>query len=638
MSNQQIGALADSVKIRVRKTNKLMMDVRDRSWFLERAEHDPIREGAAEALAVTIADPYLRDVALAPRRAQALSSLEARAALVYLGIQWEDDTREKGLTTLCFEALVKAALRGTTPENRMTREKVREAVRAFMPTHDSQRLDPLIDSALQRLRRKSVTYSGADDSFCLSYDERQKLSELLAKSEEEDTAFVAELDQYINRLMLTADDLKIEENIVPRIRRALEKFLLDAGEAFAAGVVSGDFTSIGLEEVRSILISDANDHRYPKERVDTIDFSEKVISQILTSPTETMRVSLRRLADSYTLMAFLQETPDVQSAVVKMFSQGEIWIDTSAVLPLFTEDLELPETEKFIVLTRGAIEAGLKLHITSGVLEEVERHLNLCLAYGRSRDARQRWTGRVPYLYMAYGLSGRALHSFGLWIERFRGESRPEEDIAEFLEDRFGIDIQDLEEEERKFDSDIKHSADQAWYEVHEKRRGILSDFDLTVNRLARHDVENMIGVLAKRAGESKPAAFGFTNWWLTLDRSAPEIFERLRRQFPETIKASPLLSADFLLNYLALGPVRGRISRHTQAALPVILERVFFPMLPPELLEVADRVRTTNANLPEHVVLRRVRDNLDRARARFGPITQGGLDDIERAYASGSR
>ncbi len=151
MSNQQIGALADSVKIWVRKTNKLLLDVRDRSWFLERAEHDPSRERAADALAVEIADPYLRDITLAPRRPQALSSLEARAALVYLGMQWEDDTREKGLTRLCFEALVKAALRGTTPENRMTRDKVKEAVRAFMPTHDSQRLDPLTDLALQRL-------------------------------------------------------------------------------------------------------------------------------------------------------------------------------------------------------------------------------------------------------------------------------------------------------------------------------------------------------------------------------------------------------------------------------------------------------------------------------------------------------
>ena len=55
---------------------------------------------------------------------------------------------------------------------------------------------------------------------------------------------------------------------------------------------------------------------------------------------------------------------------------------------------------------------------------------------------------------------------------------------------------------------------------------------------------------------------------------------------------------------------------------------------MPKELLDIAERVRGENEGLPEYIVRRRVRDQLDKARLRLGPVSMGGLDDVERAYS----
>jgi hypothetical protein len=633
LTNQEVGARSDEIKSIIGSKYHLYLDVRDKSWFLERADIDPYRGELAEQLSREITDSYLAARRVIPGAAHALSSLEAKSALVYLGMQWEDDIREKGLTRLCFEALVKAALRDTTAENRLSTSDIRQRVRSYLPNHPESELNKYVDSALTRMRRHAITFS-APDLFALSFTEREKLVARLAQFEVHTNKLTEEIAEYTARRREGMDGAAIEADAELRIRRVLEKFLLRNGELFAEAVVSGEFNAIPLEELRAILLSDAEEHPIATEFLHTYDLVQATIEDILISPTSGVRQSLRPLADAYTLMAFLRETPDVQGAVVKMFSQGDIWLDTTAALPLFTEDLRLDETEKFLTLTRGAREAGLRLHITAGVLQEIERHFNRCFAYARNPVG---WRGRVPFLCMAHALSGRPRAGFGPWAERFLGDSRPEDDIATFLADEFGIDVEDLEDDARRADSDLRYAAEDAWRAVHDKRRaGEHQEFDeLARLRLVAHDVENSIGILARRGNEIRPSAFGYTNWCLTLDRSAPLIYQTLRRDFPDLVKASPFISPDFLLNYLTFGPVRRQVSKRTEAAFPVALDQMLFPVLPAELVETAEQVRSENAGLAENVIRRRVRDSLDKARARLGPIASQGLDDVERAWAA---
>ena len=113
LTNQNIAAKADELKGQLRKSG-LSLDVRDRSWFLERANTDTERQHAAEQLIERIALPYLSEERVIGKSSSPLSSGEARAALLYLGLQWQDDITQKGLLSylsmpwcaLCSEILI----------------------------------------------------------------------------------------------------------------------------------------------------------------------------------------------------------------------------------------------------------------------------------------------------------------------------------------------------------------------------------------------------------------------------------------------------------------------------------------------------------------------------------------------------
>src|SRR5271157_4282423 len=109
MSNQQIGGQADELK-RELLDQEISLDTRDRNWFIERASTNEVRESASLVLIDCIARPILSGEGIINKQTSPLTSGEARAALVYLGLQWQDDITDKGLTKLSFDALVRAAL------------------------------------------------------------------------------------------------------------------------------------------------------------------------------------------------------------------------------------------------------------------------------------------------------------------------------------------------------------------------------------------------------------------------------------------------------------------------------------------------------------------------------------------------
>ena len=58
LSSKQIGAKGDSVRGQAKKQGTAL-DIRDRSWFIERVDADDSRSNAAAELARVVADPYL---------------------------------------------------------------------------------------------------------------------------------------------------------------------------------------------------------------------------------------------------------------------------------------------------------------------------------------------------------------------------------------------------------------------------------------------------------------------------------------------------------------------------------------------------------------------------------------------------
>ena len=630
VTNQSILSAADSLKRDLLDEYGIVLDVHDAAWFLDRFSGNEGREIAAERLAMKIVDPYLASRGVLEHTAPILSSTEYQAALTFLQLQWEDDTREKGLTKFSFQALVRAVLRNTNSESRISRIDVHKQIVDMFPNHDPARIKCLTDSALKKLTKRYIRHWEKPDEFCLTYEEVQRVRERLAEVEVANISLDCEIRSCLAHYEIDPEQMELSCAL---IRSALDRYLFGRGEAFASAITNNRLDKLGVDELENSVkyvvgsekITISNENR---GKITNVIFS--CIVELLTDPSMDVQSHLRSKADAYTLFAFLGQTTDVQTAVSMMFSHGEIWLDTTIVLPLFAERLIPTDRQRrFSQMLNVASQAGIKLRITPGVIEEVERHINnRCQAYLHMHHSR--WTGSVPFLADAYLRSGRAPSGFGSWKENFMGAERPEDDIADFLKEFFAIERKSLGEEVMKADAEIRALVQEAWHSAHARRRDADSGGldEITIHRLVRHDVENYLGVVELRRREGL-SPLGYSAWWLTLDRSAGYVDNEIRKSLGNRAPATPAMSADFLVNYLSIGPVRFKAAKDAEATLPIALDIGSFAELPSDLLNEAERIRREAGDLPEHIVRRRVRDCLDSAKRRPGHMTREGIQTV---------
>lgn len=623
-TNQLIGPAADDLKEELRRQT-LSLDVRDRSWFVDRELTYPQRAAASDELAQRFVAPLLAARGVAERVAPTLDNHEARLALLHLTLEGYDQSSEKGLTKSCFESLVLAALHDSKAEKVRDLSDIIDVVGQSAPTAEAGQLQAQVEGALKRLsvRGGPVKQVGKSSSYHLSFEEQ-------SRSAERTTRFLlqqSQVDQEFQAVLQQLDVPGDKVETAAALRRGLETVLLRRGERFASAMTTGQPSHVDAEEVL-VALTEAGT---PLTNIGRTAAAE-VILEILENPTTATAQHLRRIADGYTLFAFLRQTADVQKVVLQIFSEGDVWLDTTAVLPLLAETLLVDPAERhFTVLLQAAREAGLRLFVTDGIVEEVERHINRCLTYARMSSGD--WQGRVPFLYAAYTLTGRGRGNFATWLDEFRGSQTPEEDVKEFLHDLFRIENRNLIAEAAAAPDELRAAVQEIWHAAHEKRRGRgPAGGDLTpaiALRLVAHDVENCVGVMQLRR-QSPSSPMGYRAWWLTLDRVAFRLREELGKRIAGQVPPSPALSPDFLTELLRLGPLRVAIERESHVTLPVVLDISRFESLPKRLIDLADQVRRDAEGQSERLIQRKVKEALNDARWRVGPQAQGGIQAAE--------
>lgn len=320
LTNQVIGAKSDAKKTQCLKQG-ITLDIRDRNWFLERYEADDSKYSAAETLVDIIARPYLESEEVISRKRAVLNSQEAKAALIYLGLQFEDENTEKGLTKIAFESLVKAALRNTNSNNRVSREKIYGRINSYVQSYPIDDAKKYVDSALSKLKKKVIRHWEKEDEFCLMLDETLRLNERLAKQECDESDFDMYIDDYL--LSILSDYSELVHSDIPecrnKIKQIIDLYLIKMGENFALSVISGEVIQIDSSTLNNVIFNDVNERKLSNKKINDIfpQITIDTIRHILSSKSQSVIKHLRKLSDAYTLFAFLREVPDVQNATRK---------------------------------------------------------------------------------------------------------------------------------------------------------------------------------------------------------------------------------------------------------------------------------------------------------------------------------
>ncbi len=618
VTNRSIGPDADDLKRRARVDNGIAVDVRDKNWFIERELTHIQRKVAAEELIEQFVAPLLRARGVASEVSTSLSDDDARVALLHLALDDADRATDKSLTKQCFEALVLSVLHDTNAESMIDLDTIVLRVTKLLPAGHDQQIRGQTKSAIKRLshpKNGRVKEHRLKSKFHLSFDEQGRLSAQTA-------AFLADQVELERELLASLMAVGVDPGVVDRthglgtvLREALETALLQQGNLFAQAAIN--------KEIR-LMSADGIIQQF-RSRIPAITSAvspEQCVAAVLDvveSPGQQVVAHLGRIGDAYTLFSFMQQTPDVQKIILKIFSEGEIWIDTSYILPLFVETLAFETYDRpHSNILAAAVQSGFKLFVTDGVIEEIETHLKNSRSCAESKG---QWRARTPYILAKYLETGAASTGFRAWVEEFRGDSRPADDVREYLEQNFNINRRNLLEYANMAPIELRAAVQEIWATAHDKRRApTKSHMYSAVNaRLVAHDVENTVGVLQLRK-DTPISPLGYKQWWLTLDKSAYRVGDALKSALGVGAPRSPALNPGFLAQILRLGRTRNAVERSLYVSMPILNDFSTLNYTPSGLVDRADQIRAEHVAKKEHVVKRLVRDKLDEMKALSRP------------------
>ncbi len=629
VTNRQIGAMADDIKAELR--GKPLLDIRDRDWFTSRVNLDENRARSAQSLYDALVAPTVNE-SMQHKSSNSLTSDQSRTLLFFLELQHDDEISDKGFTKSCFETLVCAAVRHTTSAVPLRLDEIYERVSHLLPQHDLEsQLKQYIDGALKRLINKgTIKHNQTTSVYHLSNEQHERLVEKVREIESLRRGFLDDLEDDIS------SDARVDSADVAKTREymanVIELYLHNRGEAFASAVVSGSSLMDDESELTNAIAKTSPTPRL-KTRENVASVCHSIVKTFLRTPSDKTLAYLKLLSDCYTLFAFLAAAPDVQKVTKKLFDDGEIWLDTSVLLPALSnwQHLSLKEkpTNPFRLLFRQLKNSGLRLFVSGGVIEETLSHLNRCVAFARA----DHWTSDVPYVAAQFLLAGGSKSSIPSFLEEFRGPHNPEADLAEFLDEELGIKVHDLESTDA-LPPAVRDEVVDYWQRAKEKRRAVWLD-DISVVRLARHDSENYLNVLTRRRLSQQALWQGYTSWWLTLDRSAWRLLDSVSPEVHDFIRHQPVMSLDFLTRYLTFGPIRTRIDRTMANPLELYATEIA-ETIPLELITAAQKLRNVLGPLSERRKARRIAAALDEQRAEYGRVHTAGLAELPNVTREG--
>ena len=604
-----------SVFKRALRKDGIVVDIRDRNYFITHCNTSMGCVATAEDLAKQMVDPLLVEKQIIATTSSLLNSDEERAAVAYLQLSLAERDPSKALTKFSYDALAKYVLRHSIASNAMPRSEVHRQLRNFIAGVEDQTFRHRVNGSLERLVESGyLKLHSKEDAFATAHTEHVALqSKLTSLAASRATA----VEEAADIVALTAEELAIDYQF-PIDRAAedaltlAERFLFEQGKAAAEAFHARRFylpnrdslVTFAERALANWQEGFASLQALGPEKF--LDIVPSAAARIISHPTGTIRRRLSHAVDAYWLLFVLRQTADVQSSLNKLIGNSTLLVDASILVPCLAEEAFPDDERPMRTLLLAAADADCKLIVTQDVIDELLSHLKAARYMYYNPGIRE------PELTRAFRDRQRDdLGSFEEFLSRFVGDFDPAHDLKEYLEAELRVTHDSLIEAYSAIKPEEFEAILQEWKE---QRRGRPDLGDEHVQLLASHDVRALLAVEVLRH-EDKGAdalAYGHRWWWLTLDRTAYRVDAVRNRQEGG---ASVCMSPEFFNRYLSVAPKSSAEGARLAERLPLSVEVMELDLVPPSVATEAAAAMAALKDAPEYRKRRRLRELLITAR-----------------------
>lgn len=542
---------------------------------------------------------------------------------VFLRQQWESSAKGSRLDDVLTDSLILFALEGTDPDLNILRSRDEILARIKSETGFSSRVvETRLDKRLNILSRKPrrIRHHRPIDKYCLPYETRLDLQEKNLRDAALHDAFLrgaeARLATALTERSLSARE---PEKLVLAV---INKLFKQQGIGFAAFVTQQQDSS-AVEKSLADIIAEVVDASpiVPKNRSPMKSAILEVMRHLIYRGTDEEIEYLRKLANSYTMLFFLQCDPHLATYFSMMAGKLRIYVDNSLLVPAISEMPLAPKYRRHWNLLEMANHAGVKLYANRVTVSELAHHVrNSLQAYQDHYAGREDiFTDENAIAYIDQILVRSYFYSrlqgndetFETFIDRFVTPWGPsmEEELIQWLQTKFGIHFVENSQKGIK--------VPQADFDA---LRQELTNYKPSAHQ-AENDARTILTVYALRERDNESAEggpLGHRTWWLSKDTVTQRAVESCFGK-----RASCYMRPDFLYNFIGLAPTYSETIR-------------VFDMMFPTMLGV-----TVSHHIPQDVteaVRRSLKEHTDRDPARIRAILRGLSDRLktEQDYISG--
>ena len=376
-----IGTALDDTKRELRNKYKVVLEICDGPWFVQRQMTSNNRVSLSTQYATEVLAPVLQETQPDKLYNLVLSDKEERVVVQYLEAVNLDRTKNSNLTNGIFDGLIACVTRDSDPPNKAyTEEDIVSAVREMLPSGHSERIKSLVPARIKQLvKKRSLHYDTSAGGYVLSFPHRERVQANINNAQDQEINFLAALNWAVKT---TAEDNEIDyEFSVEKITEIGHQCVLwYLNEQSNLSDPSSDILNILNTEKLVGTFLDSGGSRTVEggkgiDRDIILDLLPHALYQALNSEDEDVAKYLRAKADLFIIRRFLQLTPEVQKACRKLLSRDVLYLDTTILIWCLAEYYSPSERGPLMETLAAARKLDFKLKTWTPYVEELVAHL-----------------------------------------------------------------------------------------------------------------------------------------------------------------------------------------------------------------------------------------------------------------------